>query len=242
LIFEHSVGRLFRFVLLAGALFSCTLVAGGGAQAAVPVAPPDGATVSGTPTLAWGPGPGEEANQIELSPDRTPADDGSFVDDPRKRKVLLDPAQTAYTVPPEEALPAGSWFWHVEMIGFDFDPCCSRWTEARRIVVADEPIKLSSFKLGFLRGIDQFVLRIAYSDNSVDLAARYRLVFKRHRHGRRLGRLTGRLDKGSFQKGGAFASGKRPKRLRRGRRYFARLELRDAAGHVARSRYVRIRL
>jgi hypothetical protein len=229
-------------VLLGGALFSSTLVAGGGAQAAIPVAPPDGATVNGTPTLAWGPGPGEEANQIELSPDSTLADDGSFVDDPRKRKTLLDSTQTSYTVPPGEALLAGVWFWHIEMISFDFDPCCSRWTEVRRIVVADEPIKLSSFKLGFVRGIDQFVLRIAYSDNSVDLGARYRLVFRRHRHGRRLGRLAGRLDKGSFQMGEAFTSGRRPKRLRRGRRYFARLELRDAAGHVARSRYVRIRL
>jgi hypothetical protein len=229
-------------VLLAGALFAWTLCAGAGARAAIPVAPPDGATVTGTPTLAWGPGPGEETNQIELSPNRALADDGSFVDDPRTRKALLDPPQTSYTVPPEEVLVAGAWFWHVEMINFDFDPCCSRWTDVRRIVVADEPIKLSSFKLGFLRAIDQFVLRIAYSDNSTDLQARYRLVFRRHRHGRRLGSIGGKLDRGSFQKGEAFSSGKRPKRLRRGRRYLAQLVLRDAAGHVARSRFLRIRL
>jgi hypothetical protein len=236
------LARSLRSVLLAGALVACTLFAGVTARAAVPTAPADGATVNGTPTFAWTPGPGEEANQIELSPERALAADGSFADDPRERKVLLDPDQTSYTVDAAEPLPAGVWFWHVEMIDFDADPCCSRWTDTRRIVVADQPIRLASFKLGFLRAIDQFVLRIAYSDNSTDLAARYKVFFRRHRHGRRLGVLTGRLDRTSFQKGEAFTSGKRPKRLRRGRRYFAKLVLRDGAGHVVRSRFVRIRL
>jgi hypothetical protein len=229
-------------VLLAGALLGWTLAAAGGARAAIPVAPPDGASVNGTPTFAWGPGPGEDANQIELSPSRTLAADGSFAGDPRERKDLLDLGQTSYTVASDQPLLAGTWYWHVEMIDFDFDPCCSRWTDVRRVVVADAPIELSSFKLGFLPGIDQFVVRVAYSDNSADLHARYRVVFRKHRHSRRLGALTGTLDRASFQNGRAFASGTRPKRLRRGRPYFAQLVLRDAAGHVARSLLVRIRL
>ena len=164
------------------------------------------------------------------------------MDDPRKLKAQLDDPQTSYTVPASAPLLAGTWYWHVEMINFDFDPCCSRWTDVRRVVVQDAPIELSSFKVGFLRGLDQLVLRIAYSDNSADLRARYRLVFKKRRHGRRLARVFGAVDRGSFQNGEAFDSARRPKRLTRGRRYFVRLELRDAAGHVARSRYVRIRL
>src|SRR3954452_12229118 len=177
---EYPVGRPFRSVLLAGALCACTLPVGAVAGAAVPVAPPDGAVVNGTPTLAWGPGPGEDANQIELRPTPALAADGSFEGDPRERKILLDPSQTSYTVDAAQSLLAGAWFWHVEMINFDVDPCCSAWTAARRVVVADAPIRLVSFKLGFLRGIDQFVLRIGYSDNSPDLRARYRLVFRKH--------------------------------------------------------------
>jgi hypothetical protein len=198
--------------------------------------------VSSTPTLAWGPAPDEGASQIELSPDRTLAEDGSFADDPRGRKVQLDDTQTSYTVPPSEPLQEGTWYWHVETLNFDFEPCCTRWTEVRRVVVSDAPIQLSSFRLGFIRGLDQLVLRIAYSDNSADLGARYRLVFRKRRHGRKRATIAGRLDKGNFQGGEAFDSVRRPKRLKRGRRYFVRLELRDAAGHVVRSRYLRIRL
>jgi hypothetical protein len=211
-------------------------------QGAIPVAPPDGAKVDDTPTFAWGPAPGEDANQIELSPNPALADDGSFVDDPRKRAEQLDDPQTSYTVPASKPLLAGTWYWHVEMINFDFDPCCSRWTDVRRVVVQDAPIKLTSFRIGFLRPLDQLVLRIDYSDNSADLRAWYRLVFRKRRRGRVLARVSGRVDRGSFQNGQAFDSTHRPKRLRRGKRYVVRLELRDAAGHVARSRYVHIRL
>jgi hypothetical protein len=212
------------------------------AHGAILVAPPDGAKVSSTPTLAWGPAPGEDANQIELSPSRALADDGSFVDDPRERREQLDDGQTSYTVSRSQPLIAGTWFWHVEMVDFDLEPCCSLWTDVRRIVVEDAPIRLESFKLGFLRELDQLVLRIGYSDNSANLDARYRLVFRKRRRGRRLATVAGRLDRGSFQNGEAFDSARRPQRLRRGKRYVARLELRDAAGHVARSHYVPIRL
>jgi hypothetical protein len=229
-------------MLLAGALTVWALSGAALAHGAVPVAPPDGASVSSTPTFAWGPAPEETANRLELSPDPQTTEDGAFVDDARKRSPILDDEQTSYTVPASDPLFAGTWFWHVEMLGFDFDPCCSRWTETRRVVVEDAPIRLHSFKLGFLDGIDQLVMRIAYSDNSADLRARYRLVFRKRRHARRLATVSGRLDRGTFQGEQAVASARRPKRLRRGARYSARLELRDAAGHVARSNYVRIRL
>ena len=198
--------------------------------------------MSPTPTFAWGPGPGEEANQIELSPKKVLDEDGSFVDDPRERRSLLDVTQTSFTVDASVPLTAGTWYWHVETMNYDLEPCCSRWTEVRSVVVGDAPIQLSSFKLGFLRGLDELVFRAAYSDNSADLAARYRLVFKKRRRGRRLATVTGKLDRGSFQDGEAFASAHRPRRLHRGLRYLVRLELRDAAGHVVRSHFVRIRL
>jgi hypothetical protein len=229
-------------MLLTTALAVCALAAAAVGRAAVPVAPPDGAKVDSTPTFAWGPAPGEDANQIELSPSSALADDGSFADDPRERKATLDDVQTSYTVPASQPLLAGSWYWHVEMIDFDFDPCCSQWTDVRRVVVRDAPIKLVSFKIGFVRGLDQFVLRVGYTDNSADLRARYRLIFKKRRHGRRVAKTFGRLDRGSFQNGEAFDAARPPKRLRRGRRYFVQLVLRDAAGHVARSHNVRIRL
>jgi hypothetical protein len=218
------------------------LSAAAAAHGAIPVAPPDAAKVTSTPTLAWGPAPGEDANQIELSPSRVLAGDGSFVDDPRERKAQLDDTQTSYTVPSAEPLVAGTWFWHVEMVNFDVEPCCSLWTEVRRIVVQDAPIKLDSFKVGFLRGLDELVLRVGYSDNSANLDAHYRLLFRKRRQGRRLATVAGRLDRGSFQNGEAFDSARRPKRLQRGKRYVVRLVLRDAAGHVARSRYLSIRL
>jgi hypothetical protein len=164
------------------------------------------------------------------------------VDHPRKRTALLGDVQTSYTVPAAEPLIAGIWYWHVEHFNFTVHPCCGRWTEVRRVVVGDAPIKLSSFRIGYLRALDQLLLRIGYSDNSADLEARYRLVFKARRRGRKLARVAGVLDRSNFQGGEASAAARRPKRLKRGRRYLVRLELRDAAGHVARSGYVRIRL
>jgi hypothetical protein len=242
LVLEYFVDRFHRAMLLTGALVVCALSAAAVSRAAIPVAPADGAKVGSTPTFTWGPGPGEDANQIELSPRSALAEDGSFVNDPRELKAQLDDAQTSYTVPASQPLTAGAWYWHVEMINFDFDPCCSRWTDVRRVVVQDAPIRLTSFEIGFIRGLDQLVLRIAYNDNSADLRARYRLEFRKRRHGRTVAKVFGRLDRGSFQNGKAFDSARPPKRVRRGRRYFVRLVLRDAAGHVARSHNVRVRL
>jgi hypothetical protein len=236
------VRRSTRATLLAAALLGWALSAAAAAHGAIPVAPPDGAKVFSTPTFTWGPAPGDGANQIELSPNWRLADDGSFADDPRKRTAQLDDTQTSYTVPASERLIAGTWYWHVETFNFDIDPCCTRWTEVRRVVVRDAPIKLSSFKLGFVRALDELVLRIGYSDNSANLGARYRLLFRKRRGAPRIATVSGRVDRGSFQSGEAFDATRRPSRLKRGMRYLVRLELRDAAGHVARSRYVRIRL
>jgi hypothetical protein len=236
------VCRLRTSAFLSGVLLVWALSSAATAQGAIPVAPPNGAKVDSTPTFAWGPAPDEDADVLELSPDPTPTEDGSFVDDPRKRRVLLDVTQTSYTVPASQPLLAGSWYWHVETLNLDFVPCCTQWTEVRRVVVKDAPIRLSSFRVGFIRSLDQLVVRVAYSDNSFNLGARYRLDFRKRRHGPTRVRVRGQVDKGNFQGNEAFASAARPKRLKRGRRYFVRLVLRDAAGHVARSRYVRIRL
>jgi hypothetical protein len=236
------VGPLRRSAFLSGALLVWALSGAAIAAGAILVAPPDGARVASTPTFAWGPAPGEGTNLIELSPHQVQGPDGTFVDDPRTRRVLLDETQTSYTVPSSAALLAGTWYWHVETVDFDFEPCCTRWTDVRRVVVRDEAIRLSSFRIGFIRGLDQLVLRVAYSDNNANLGARYRLDFRMRRHAPTRVRVGGRLDRGDFQGGEAFESVGRPKRLKRGKRYYVRLVLRDAAGHVARSSYTRIRL
>ena len=212
------------------------------ARGAVALMPPDGAQVGTSPTFTWAPAAGDEANQLELSPARVLADDGSFVDDPRKLTFQLSSAQSSFTVPASQPLLAGTWYWHVQLDNFDIPACCTVWTAVRRVVVRDAPIRLQSFKLGFVRVLDDLVLRVRYSDNSANLAARYRVSFSARRGGRRLAAVSGKLDQRSLQGGVAVDSVRRPRRLARGRRYFARLELRDAAGHVTRSGYVRIRL
>jgi hypothetical protein len=240
----HQIGMLFVraiLVIVTAALLAWALPAATASGAAA-VAPPDGAQVDGTPTFKWAPGPGDEADQLELSPSRALADDGSFVDDPGKRTFQLSSAQTSFTVPGSQPLLAGTWYWHVQLSNFDVAACCTVWTDVRRVVVRDAPIQLRSFKLGFLRALDDIVLRIGYSDNSTNLAARYRLSFRARRRGRRLATVSGKLDRASFQGDVAVDEVRRPGRLRRGRRYFARLELRDAAGHVTRSGYARFRL
>lgn len=228
-------------MLLAAALLAGALATAAAASGAALVVPADGGHVSDTPTLAWGPGPGEEANLLEFSRGPATADDGAFADDADKRIVILSDSQTSYTVPAAAPLFAGAWYWHVQTIDLSSEPS-GLWSATRRLVVADARIRLSSFKLGFLRGIDNLVARFAYSDNSENLGARYRLEFRRRPHGRRLATRSGEVDRGDFQNGEAFVSARRPNRLRRGARYYARLELRDAVGHVTRSRFVRIRL
>jgi hypothetical protein len=226
---------------LAAALLAGALLPAATASGAALVAPPDGAVVSGTPTLAWGPAPGESANLLELGRAPATGDDGAFADDPDKRIVILADGQTSYTVPAAEPLYAGPWYWHVQTLDLSAEPG-GLWSLTRRFVVADARIRLVSFELGFLRGIDDIVARFAYSDNSRNLAATYRLEFRKRRHGPRVARRSGSVDRNSLQNGKAFVSVRRPHRLRRGSRCYVRLVLRDAAGHVTRSRFVRIRL
>jgi hypothetical protein len=226
---------------LATALLAGALLTAAAASGAALVVPPDGATVSGTPTLAWGPAPGEDANLLELSPSPATGGDGAFADDPDKRIAILADAQTSYTVPAGAPLFAGTWYWHVQTLDLSAEPG-DLWSLTRRLVVADGRIRLVSFELGFLRGIDDVVARFAYSDNSRDLAARYRLEFRKRRHGRRVATRMGTVDRGDLRGGEAFVSVRRPHRLRSGARCYVRLALRDAGGHVTRSRFVRIRL
>src|SRR5690242_237306 len=214
----HQIGMPFAWAILV--IVTATLVAwalpAAIASGAVAVAPPDGAQVDGTPTFRWAPGAGDEADQLELSPARALADDGSFVDDPAKRTFQLSSAQTSFTVPGSQPLLAGTWYWHVQLSNFDAAGCCTVWTDVRRVAVRDAPIRLRSFKLGFLRAVDDLVLRIGYSDNSANLAARYRVSFRARRHGRRLATVSGKLDRGSFQDEVAVDEVRRPGRLRRG--------------------------
>ena len=228
-------------MLLAAALITGALSIAAAARGAALVAPGDGAKVSPTPTLVWGPARGEDANLLELARRPDTGEDGAFVDDPRKRIVVLQDTATSYTVPAAQPLTAGAWYWHVQTMDLSAEPGTG-WSAIRKLVVEDAPIRLRSFKLGFLRSLDELVLRFSYADNSVDLRARYRLVFRRRKHGRTLGSRSGEVDAGDVKNGEAFVSVRRPKRLPRGARYYARLDLRDAAGHVAHSDIVRIRL
>ena len=230
-----------RSILLASALFIGALATAAGARGAVPVAPADGAKASPTPALAWRLAPGEEANVLELARRPDTAEDGAFADDARKRIVVLQGTQTGYTVPAASPLTAGAWYWHVQTLDLATEPGTA-WSAIRKLAIADAPIRLLSFKLGFIRALDELVLRFAYADNSERLGARYRLVFRKRKRGRRVAAASGRVDAGDFQNGEAFVSTRRPRKLRRGARYYARLELRDAAGHVAHSHVVRVRL
>jgi hypothetical protein len=76
----------------------------------------------------------------------------------------------------------------------------------------------------------------AYSDNSARQTASYRLEFRRSRRGRLVTSVGGRAEGGQV-----FKSFRFPRKLRRGR-YYARLKLRDDGGHVARSRFRRVRI
>src|SRR5207247_6591978 len=108
------VRSISRSTLLAAALLVIALATAGAAAGAALVAPPDGGKVSSTPTLAWGPAPGEGANILELARGPATGDDGAFVDDARKRIVVLQGSQTSYTVPATAPLTAGAWYWHVQ--------------------------------------------------------------------------------------------------------------------------------
>jgi hypothetical protein len=80
---------------------------------AEPTTPPDGSVIdTSRPTFAWALAPGDESRTISVAtlPEINPT--GSFI---RENTVLfaeLDPEETTWQ--PEESLPAGRYFWHVE--------------------------------------------------------------------------------------------------------------------------------
>lgn len=203
------------------------------ASAVVPLGPGPNASTSSTPTFSWQLERGETAWTLELSPNPAPGENGGFTDDIAKRMVLLAETQTSYAVGTRDPLSAGDWYWHVSAFGplLDF-----RWSPTNRIHVPDEPIRLRSFHLTVLQCIRQLTVDFAYSDNSAGQPATYRLEFRRSRRGRLVTSVGGRAEGGHVFR--AFGI---PRRLRRGR-YYARLRLRDAGKHVARSRFRRVRI
>jgi hypothetical protein len=202
------------------------------AAAVIPQAPPDGFRTTATPTFSWTLEPGEQAQTIELSPNPAPGEGGAFAEDAAKRFAVLAEPQTSYRVGNREPLAPGVWFWHVSTLGPDFE---LRWSVLRRIVVPDEPIVFHSLRLTYLHCIRTLSVEIDYSDNSAGQPARYRMGFRRHRHGREVASIRGRAVNGHV-----FRIFHKPRKLAAGFRYYVQLKLRDRAGHVTRSRLRRL--
>lgn len=217
--------------LLLAACVTAALTAPGPARAVVPLAPADNGTATSTPTFSWQLAPGEQAIALELSPNPAPGESGGFTDDMRRRTAILGATQTSFAVGNRTPLEPGTWFWHVNV----FTQLDSLWTPVRRIVVPDEHIRLLTFTLTNLRCIRHLNVEFTYADNSPGAPARYLVEFRRRKRGRVVASLRGRADGGQF-----FKLLRVPRRVRRGR-YLVRLKVRDAAGHVDRSGFRRIR-
>lgn len=210
------------------------LGAPGAAHAAVVLSPPQNASVSSTPTFSWRLSPGERSSSLELSPNPAPGDAGGFADDLDRRAALLAETQTSYVVGNRDPLFAGVWFWHLNVFDADFE---SRWTPVQKIVVRDERIRLRSFNFTNFSCTRQVSVDFTYSDNSPRQPATFRVEFRRRKRGPRVASIAGRADEGRF-----FQTFRRPRKLRRGRRYYVRLKLRDRGGHVDRSGFRRLRV
>jgi hypothetical protein len=203
------------------------------AGAVTPIAPADGVRTTSTPSFRWALAPGEEVFSFELSPNPAPGENGAFADDRAKRVSVLAKNQTGFAVGNADPLPPGTWFWHVNVFGPDFD---QRWTPVWRIRVRDDPIRLLRFKLLNLRCIRRLSVDFEYTDNSVGKPARYRLDFRRSKRGRLAAVIKGRAVDGREFKQYRF-----PRRLGRGR-YVVRLKVKDARGHRDRSGLRRMRV
>lgn len=228
-----TLGQVRRPVLAIILALAFGAVIPASATAVVLLGPGPNASTSSTPTFSWQLERGETSWTLELSPNPGPGENGGFTDDIAKRTVLLAETQTSYAVGTRDPLFAGSWYWHVSAFGplLEF-----RWSPTRRIHVPDEPIRLRSFHLTVFQCIRQLSVDFAYSDNSAGQPVTYRLEFRRSRRGRLVTSVGGRAEGGQV-----FKSFRFPRKLRRGR-YYARLRLRDAGKHVARSRFRRVRI
>lgn len=209
------------------------------AQAVTLGSPPNGSTTSSNPTFTWSLGTGEEATTIEMSPNPAIGGGGGFADDIERRGDILTASQTSYTVGTASPFFAGTWYWHVSV--FDDVPCCDfRWSDTHSFQVPDEAIKLISSDVEYLSCIKEFQLQFEYSDNSRDQFASWSLRLSRKAGGPAAAEYSGIADETDF--GNVFESLKRTRKLRFGKKYFARLALTDQAGHVTQSAPVRLRI
>jgi hypothetical protein len=223
-----AVYREYLFVAILGCLLLTPAAA-----AIAPIGPPESSVTTSTPTFTWQLAPGEEASSIELSPNPAPGAFGGFTDDTRKRTAILADHRTSYAVGDSEPLSPGTWFWHVNAFTADFEPV---WTPVRRVWVPDEPIRLVSFKVTSHQCLRRVGVEFKYEDNSVGQPPVYRLEFRRSRRGKRVASVAARAEDGQH-----FKSLRLPRRVRRGR-FYVRLRVRDAGGHVALSGLRRIRV
>jgi len=211
------------------------------AEAVVLTSPPDAAKASSTPTFAWQLTAGEQSEAIEYTTNPAPGPDGGFADDRNKTFASVNADQTSYTVGNTSPLVAGRWFWHVRVsVPGEFFPE-SKWSAAQSFLVADERPRIESFRIDYLSCIKEFSVRFGHSDNS-EAAPRAAVEFRPVRRGRRVRRSLGQTDDTGLGGATEYESFRRPRKLRVGRSYFARLVLIDSARHVTKSRPRRVRI
>ena len=200
--------------------------------------PLEGATVSSTPTLTWQLAMGARSEGIEYTLNPAPGDSGYFADDRTKRFHGLGDAQTTFAVGNREPLVPGRWFWHVlvsdPMFNFTF-------SAPRSFIVTDARPRIESYRIDYLACAKLVTIQFEHSDNSEN-APRAAVEFRPVGRGRRVRRSLGQT--GSAGLGGAteYESFRRPRKLRVGRSYRARLVLIDRARHVTKSRPRRVRI
>ena len=123
---------------------------------------------------------------------------------------------------------------------FRSEPCCFLWSPILSIRVPDQKIKLKDFDLDYLSCIRQFSLDFEYSDNSSDQFAKWKLDFKKRKSGGKVARKRGSADDDDF--GTVFKTFKKPRKLKVGRKYFAKLSLSDRARQTTKSRNKRTKI
>ncbi len=209
------------------------------AGAVVLTSPPDAAKASSTPTFAWQLTAGEQSEAIEYTTNPAPGPDGGFADDRNKTFASVNADQTSYTVGNTSPLVAGRWFWHVRVsVPGEFFPE-SKWSAAQSFTVANERPRIESFKIGYFTCSKRVFIDFGHSDNS-EVPPRYAVEFRRR--GKTLGRSLGRASNAGLGGTTEYESFRRPRRVRVGRSYFARLVLIDDARHVTKSRPRRVRI
>lgn len=210
------------------------------AEAVVLISPPEGATAPSTPTFDWQLEPGEESEAIEYSTNPAPGSSGGFAEDRQLTFDVVRPDQTTYTVGNTRPLVAGQWYWHVRVaVPGEFFPE-SRWSATQSFFVADERARIESAEIEYLSCSRVVTVQFEHSDNS-DVAPRFAVEFRSR--GRRVARRSlGQTDSPGLGGSTEFASFRRPRKVRVGRRYVVRLLLIDSARHVTRSQPRRLRI